>query len=69
MTFTPVFMERAEAMGYHCDYRPEISKQEAFELLPDYEGIVIRSKISDRQPGDRPRQKATFYLPGRRWDG
>jgi D-3-phosphoglycerate dehydrogenase len=46
----PVFMERAEAMGYHCDYSPDITKQKAFDVISDYEGLVIRSKfLVDKQ--------------------
>lgn len=31
--------------GYHCDYRPEISYQEALNIIQDYVGVVINSKI------------------------
>ncbi|MFB9841943.1 2-hydroxyacid dehydrogenase [Mucilaginibacter ginsenosidivorans] len=41
----PIFIEQAEAMGYHCDYRPTIKPEEAYAILADYEGIVIRSKF------------------------
>ncbi|MFI5160822.1 MAG: 2-hydroxyacid dehydrogenase [Sphingobacteriales bacterium] len=41
----PIFIEQAEAMGYHCDYKPTIKPDEAYAILPDYEGIVIRSKF------------------------
>src|SRR3569832_982744 len=41
----PIFIERAEAMGYHCDYKPAIKPDEAYELLASYEGLVIRSKF------------------------
>lgn len=41
----PVFMERAEAMGYHCDYQPNIKPEQAFEIIGGYEGLVIRSKF------------------------
>lgn len=41
----PVFMERAEAMGYHCDYHPLIKPDEALKIIGDYTGLVMRSKF------------------------
>jgi D-3-phosphoglycerate dehydrogenase / 2-oxoglutarate reductase len=41
----PIFIEQAEAMGYHCDYRPTIKPDEAYEILGNYKGLVIRSKF------------------------
>jgi D-3-phosphoglycerate dehydrogenase len=41
----PIFIERAEALGYTCDYRPTIKTAEALEILGDYAGLVIRSKF------------------------
>jgi D-3-phosphoglycerate dehydrogenase len=41
----PVFMEQAEAMGYHCDYRPLIKPDEALQILAGYTGLVMRSKF------------------------
>ena len=41
----PIFIERAEALGYHCDYRPTIKADEAFRIIGDYEGLVMRSKF------------------------
>jgi D-3-phosphoglycerate dehydrogenase len=41
----PVFIEQAEALGYHCEYRPTIKPDEAYEILGEYEGLVIRSKF------------------------
>lgn len=46
----PVFIERAEAMGYHCDYRPAITPAQALEIIGEYAGLVMRSKFKlDRQ--------------------
>ncbi|MDB5133349.1 MAG: phosphoglycerate dehydrogenase [Mucilaginibacter sp.] len=46
----PVFIERAKAMGYQCDYRPAIKPGGALEILGDYAGLVMRSKFKlDRQ--------------------
>jgi D-3-phosphoglycerate dehydrogenase len=41
----PVFIERAETMGYHCDYQPLIKPEEALQIIDDYTGLVIRSKF------------------------
>ncbi len=41
----PVFIEQAEALGYHCDYQPTIKPEQAYEIIGDYEGLVIRSKF------------------------
>ncbi|WP_428328349.1 2-hydroxyacid dehydrogenase [Mucilaginibacter sp.] len=41
----PIFIEQAEAMGYHCDYRPTIKADEALQLIGNYQGLVIRSKF------------------------
>jgi D-3-phosphoglycerate dehydrogenase len=41
----PIFIEQAEAMGYHCDYQPKIKPDEAYAILAGYEGLVIRSKF------------------------
>jgi len=41
----PIFIEQAEALGYHCDYRPTIKPDEAYQIIGDYEGLVIRSKF------------------------
>lgn len=42
----PIFIERAEALGYTCDYRPTIKAAEALEIIGDYAGLVIRSKFN-----------------------
>jgi D-3-phosphoglycerate dehydrogenase len=41
----PVFMEMAEAKGYHCDYQPKIKPDEAIKIIGNYAGLVIRSKF------------------------
>ena len=41
----PIFIEQAKAMGYHCDYQPTIKPAEAFKIIGNYEGVVIRSKF------------------------
>ena len=42
----PVFKEEAEKLGYQCDDRPLISRQQALEILPDYSGLAIRTKFN-----------------------
>lgn len=50
-------MERAEAFGYTCDYRPTIKVDEAMAVIGQYEGIVIRSKFNiDRKVIDAATQ-------------
>lgn len=41
----PVFIERAEAMGFRCDYHPIIKPDEALAVMGSYQGLVIRSKF------------------------
>jgi len=40
-----IFIEKAEALGYACDYRPEITPAEALAIIDQYEGLLIRSKF------------------------
>jgi D-3-phosphoglycerate dehydrogenase len=42
----PIFMEKAEALGYTCDYRPLVKPVEAMEIIGGYAGLVIRSKFN-----------------------
>jgi D-3-phosphoglycerate dehydrogenase len=42
----PIFIERAEALGYTCDYQPSIKLAGAMEIIADYTGLVIRSKFN-----------------------
>ena len=41
----PIFIERAEALGYECDYQPLIKPDAAYQILNNYTGLVIRSKF------------------------
>lgn len=41
----PIFIEKAEALGYHCDYYPTITPAEALKLIGNYKVLVIRSKF------------------------
>jgi D-3-phosphoglycerate dehydrogenase len=53
------FIEQAEALGFSCDYQPDIKADEAISILGSYGGLVIRSKfrldraIIDTAPGLR----------------
>jgi D-3-phosphoglycerate dehydrogenase len=41
----PIFIEKAEALGYTCDYQPAITLKEALAIIGGYAGLVIRSKF------------------------
>ena len=41
----PIFMEKAAAKGYQCDYKPLIKADEALQIIGGYAGLVIRSKF------------------------
>lgn len=41
----PAYMEKAEALGFSCNYQPAIKREQALELLPEYAGLAIRSKF------------------------
>jgi D-3-phosphoglycerate dehydrogenase len=40
-----IFVNKAEGLGYTCDYKPTIKPAEALEIIGDYAGLVIRSKF------------------------
>jgi D-3-phosphoglycerate dehydrogenase len=40
-----IFVEQAEALGYTCDYRPDIYPADALSIIADYTGLLIRSKL------------------------
>lgn len=41
----PVLLEGLEAKGYTCIYEPSISLAEVHQVIGDYKGIIINSKI------------------------
>lgn len=41
----PVFLERLDQLGLIYTYKPDITLEEALEILPDYEVLIIRSKF------------------------
>lgn len=40
-----VFIEKLIKAGCQVDYLPTINREEAFQIIPNYEGLVIRSKF------------------------
>jgi len=46
----PIFKEEAARLGYTCDDRPDISREQALRILSDYQGLAIRTKFQvDRE--------------------
>jgi D-3-phosphoglycerate dehydrogenase len=41
----PAFMQQAEALGYTCNYQPDIKPEAVYEILNNYTGLAIRSKF------------------------
>ena len=41
----PAFVERATALGYQCDYQPDMKLEAAYDIIDQYAGLVIRSKF------------------------
>ncbi|GAB1463577.1 2-hydroxyacid dehydrogenase [Pedobacter sp.] len=41
----PIFKERAEALGYEVDDRPQITRTETLAAVKDYDGIAVRTKF------------------------
>jgi len=41
----PILLERLEEKGYTTDYQPRIQPEKIIQKIPDYEGMVIRSKM------------------------
>jgi D-3-phosphoglycerate dehydrogenase len=41
----PVFIEQAEAFGYTINYQPDMKLDEAYGIINNYDGLVIRSKF------------------------
>ena len=42
----PVLFKHLESAGYHCEYRPEIHTNEVNQIIAEYTGIIINSKIT-----------------------
>jgi D-3-phosphoglycerate dehydrogenase len=41
----PAFKEKANALGYEVDDRPEITRAETLAAIKDYDGIAVRTKF------------------------
>lgn len=41
----PALTEGLIQLGYACAYRPDITPEETLRAIPDYEGLIINSKI------------------------
>ena len=41
----PSLREGMENLGFHCDYFPEYGREDFKEIIGDYEGVIVRSKI------------------------
>jgi len=41
----PLLTEGLEQWGYHCDFLPDITPEDTFNRIPEYEGLIINSKI------------------------
>lgn len=41
----PIFKQKAEALGYQVDDRPEITRAETLAAVKDYDGIAVRTKF------------------------
>lgn len=41
----PVLTDGLTKLGYVCDYLPDISPEETLRVVPQYEGLIINSKI------------------------
>ncbi len=42
----PVLFQLLESAGYQCEYRPEIHTNEVNQIIAEYTGIIINSKIT-----------------------
>ncbi len=41
----PLLIEGLEAEGFQCDFHPHISLQSVHDIVPEYTGLIINSKI------------------------
>ena len=41
----PKLLQGLEALGYECDYQPNIALETVRAIVPNYEGLIINSKI------------------------
>ncbi len=56
----PLMFDGLKEMGFTCDYQPDISLEEVHQIIHEYEGIIINSKIiMDKRMFDNAK-KLTF---------
>lgn len=41
----PLLPDGLRALGYHCDYQPDITLEATRQLIDQYEGLIVNSKI------------------------
>ena len=41
----PIFKEEAAKLGYYCDDRPDISREQTLAIIAEYHGLAIRTKF------------------------
>ena len=41
----PLLLEGLTALGFQCDYYPKIGLEQVREMIADYEGVIINSKV------------------------
>ena len=41
----PFLREELTSMGYHCDFLPDITPEQTLDVIADYTGLIINSKI------------------------
>ncbi len=41
----PILTKGLTALGYVCDYLPNIAPEETIRMIPGYDGLIINSKI------------------------
>ena len=43
----PILKERLEEMGFQCDWKVDLNRQEIEQIIDQYEGAVIRSNCQN----------------------
>ncbi len=66
----PAYMEKAGALGFTCNYQPNIKFEQALDMLPGYAGLAIRSKFKiDKQVLDLATNLSFITRAGAGMDG
>jgi D-3-phosphoglycerate dehydrogenase len=40
-----ILPEKLSKAGFICDYKPDINENEIIKIIPEYEGLILRSKV------------------------